>query len=213
MSVEKLKIKIAKLLEMANSTTHPAEAESFAAKARALMEEHQLSMGEVFAEQDPLGETHDEIKYAQREYRMLAAAACKYFGCALVYIRGTKHITIFGRESNRTMAQVMIPYWVKECNRRGSELYKTTHVYRDRKQAIHRVMDAFTERLHDLADKDPAKAGHSSLPVPVDEANAMIPSDTKELVSRTRFSRAARTAASEISLASQVTRSSQKSIA
>lgn len=42
-----MKQKITKLLEKANSTTHEAEAEVLMAKARALMEEHQISMYEL----------------------------------------------------------------------------------------------------------------------------------------------------------------------
>lgn len=177
-NLSKIKTRISQLLAMADSTNHPEEAAAFAAKARQLMDEHNLSLGEAVADQNPLGETRDQVPYAQKEYYVLAANAARYFGCEALFLgRGEKSFRIFGRESARITTQLMIPYWVKECRRLGNQLSKETGM--PRREAIHSVMDAFSRRLSELTRKDPPKAVHSSLPVPIDEARGMIPEHTR----------------------------------
>lgn len=76
-----MKQKITKLLEKANSTTHEAEAEVLMAKARALMEEHQISAYELG--EDPFeskrSSTFQKGTQAQMRYDLQASLA-EYLG-------------------------------------------------------------------------------------------------------------------------------------
>lgn len=201
-NLSKIKTRISQLLAMADSTNHPEEAAAFAAKARQLMDEHNLSLGEAVADQNPLGETHDQVPYAQKEYYILASNAARYFGCEALFLgRGEKSFRIFGRESARITTQLMIPYWVKECRRLGNKLSKDTGM--PRREAIHSVMDAFSRRLGELTRKDPPKAVHSSLPVPIDEARAMMP-DHYDNNTRLRNHAEAAALAKDISVSQQM---------
>lgn len=139
-NMSKIKKRISQLLAMADGTTHPEEAASFAAKARQLMDEHNLSLGDAVADQNPLGETDAEVPYGQKEYVLLATAAARYFGCETLFQhRNSKGFRIFGRESARVTTELMIPYWIKECRRLGNELSKKDGL--GRREAIHAVMD------------------------------------------------------------------------
>lgn len=206
-ALSKLKKRIAQLLAMADSSSHPEEAASFAAKARQLMDEHGLSMGEAVADQNPLGTTEDEVPYGQGEYYSLASAAARYFGCDTLFRgRGEKGFTIFGREAARITVQLMIPYWVAECRKMGNKLAKESLM--SRREAIHSVMDEFSKRLVLLTNQDPAQPVHSSLPVPVDEARSIMP-ESLQSARRMRDNEKARELAGSISVSQQMARNQE----
>lgn len=200
---EKIRKRIAKLLAMASSSTHMEEASSFATKARELMDEHSISLGDAVAEENPLGTSNHDLPYAQREYRQMATAVARFFGCDLTWTPGTNTVTFYGREAARTTASLMLPYWTVECRRLGNELAKKTTM--NRREAIHSVMDEFTRRLYKLAYVSPAKAVHSSLPVPLDEASALVKGNTRLSDAVLRNNSAARALAGTISVSDQVT--------
>ena len=87
----KLKKRILKILEKAEKTNHPAEAASLGAKARAMMEEHQLNMVDLDQSKDPMGRTMVFSPGLNREYTILGTATAGFFGCSMIY----QKVTIF----------------------------------------------------------------------------------------------------------------------
>jgi hypothetical protein len=215
-TTDALKRKIAALLAMAHDkASTPAEAEAFAEKARSLMEQHQLGMNDVLGERDPLGKNHVWLPYDDGAYKLVAIAGAEFLGCAALFSTGwnndrKKRMTytiLIGRESARITAEALIGFWIAECNRTGrAEFKRDPGQFRNARDAIHQVMNAFAVRLRLLAKKTPARAMHSALPVPISEAQAIVAAmATREgRKVKSSFSSAAAAAAERISLATQV---------
>lgn len=120
--------KIAALLRKAQSTNHPEEAETFAAKARALMEKHQISSAMVEAtgeDPDPMGtdrtNTYKKGSPASVKYELEIRVA-KFYGCQVIVMNyedtGRAHIEIHGPASARITHQAMFPFlWKQVCKK------------------------------------------------------------------------------------------------
>ena len=115
--VEKIAEKIQKLLAKANSSTHPEEAETFMAKAHALLEQHGLSLFDLgkLDSEDPIGRSQDKemlrANSAASWRTMVAGQLAIYYGCKMVTTnyRGDNftYWTVFGRESARITFMLM----------------------------------------------------------------------------------------------------------
>ena len=176
-AVLKLKRRILALIRKSESTEHEAERDSFAAKARQIMEEHQLTMRDVNRADDPLGRTALFCPYSDGVYPTVAAAGARYLGCATLQQRdfdpvrarmGLKMIFL-GRESARVTTEIMVPFWWSECVARGRRLHREEGLGRNPRDAAHQIMTAFALRLHEM-----------SPPEDFAEAQGEIPDDTRK---------------------------------
>lgn len=123
--IARLKRKILALLAKADSTEHEAERSSFAEKARALLEEHQLTEYDLRRADDMFGESALFAPYDDRAYTYLAAQAGRYLGCDCLVNEAVDHarrkwrktVKFRGRESCRVTSEIMIQFWWRETNR------------------------------------------------------------------------------------------------
>ena len=152
----KLKKKILALLAKAERTDNEHEAASFGAKARALMEEHQLTMAQLDQTQDELGRTLIVLKYGDACWVNLAASAATYLGCYALLTstwqdgKSRKAIIFVGRASARAVAEIMYPFWYRCCLRAGQRLHKERGLEGHPRRSIAEVAVAFAIRLSQL---------------------------------------------------------------
>lgn len=213
-NVEKLKTKIAALLAKAGGSDNQHEAEAFAAKAQQLLDEHQLSIGDVI-KTDPIERTVIAVgpKTAKPWHARLPQIVAKYYGCDLVswHENGVIAYTAVGRESARITAAMMYPFIAEQVRAKALEYQKVT--FFSRKRCMNDMTDAFYKRLLLLirAQETTAAAtgGHSRALVHVDEAKAWMNANMENLKQGKPFTVAdndiTRELAAEISLAKQVT--------
>lgn len=115
-----MKSKIAALLRKAESTQFKEEAETFLAKARELMEKHQITIVEGESdEKDEFGllRTNDfEIGTSAAIKYELQAAVAQFFGCRVFQIKSGKraHMDIHGTDSALTTYELMFPFIWKQ---------------------------------------------------------------------------------------------------
>lgn len=210
----RLLTKIQALLAKAASTDSDHEAEAFAQKARELMEAHQIEQYELGQDTDPLGEDLIPLKHDARCYVTLATHAARYFGCEAAFryaydAEGSwrRHYRIFGREAARITAALMIEYWTAECMRRARRMRREGRFSSDA-SAVRQLLEAFSYRLHVMAQRSPARPGQPGLPVPLTEAEAYMRDQIPDLgklrdTPATHISRSALDEAGKISLALQ----------
>lgn len=156
--IARLKKKILALLAKADSTEHEAERDSFAAKARALLEEHQLTEYDLRRADDMFGESAIFAPYDDRAYTFLAAAAGRFLGCdclsssALDPARGKLRNTVKfrGRESCRVTSEIMIQFWWRQCNLDARRDHRAGKFRGSVHRAVMDTMTALAVRLRDL---------------------------------------------------------------
>lgn len=158
--IARLKKRILALLAKADSTEYEAEANSFAEKARALLEEHQLTEYDLRRADDPFGEAVVFCPYDDRAYQFLAGMGARYLGCDCLVseqfdsARGRlrKAVKFRGRQSARVTAEIMVQFWWRETSRTARRLHRDGKF---RGLSVHRaVMDTMTAlgvRLSELA--------------------------------------------------------------
>jgi hypothetical protein len=213
-NVEKLKRKIAALLAKAGGTDNQIEAEAFAAKAQALLTEHQLEIGDV-VKTDPIERTVIFVgpKTKKDWHGLLPNAIAKYYGCKCVafHEQGIIAYTAVGRESGRVMAAEMFPFLLEQVRLKALEYQKVTLF--SRKRCMNDIVHAFVLRLQTLikAQETTAAAtgGHSRALVLVDEAEAWMKEHINDLTPGKRttlqVNGLSEKLAGEISLAGQIT--------
>ncbi len=209
--------RIQALLAKSAGTDSQHEADAFAEKARALMEQHQIEQHELGQDADPLGDDFCFLRYDAHCYIHLAQHASLYFGCHPVFRFGVdrtgkkprrrRGFQLFGRESARTTAQVMIEYWTSECMRRGRRLHREQpETYTSESTGVRMVMEAMAIRLMRATAVAPARPGRPGLPVPQSEAETHARSQMQLHDMKTRghgFTQRAADEAAGISLALQ----------
>lgn len=159
-AVQKLKVKIAALLRKADRTDNEHEAEAFGAKARALIQEHRLTMQEVLGSTDPMGRSQIFCPYQDRAYVELASGAARYLGCSCLFGMGwdyTRHrraryVVFVGRESARVTAELMTPFWWSQCTRHGRRAFREGRVGTSSNQAVRLTLTAMGFRLSSMAE-------------------------------------------------------------
>lgn len=203
---DKLVRRVRAMLAKAASSEHEGEAETFALRARQIMEEHQLSEHELSAEADPLGKD-DWVRVADdgEAFRQLTIAASLMYGCQSVFQKRwwtsprTGRVTLrlhrrtIGRQAARVTAAIMIPHLEAEALRTGRAAWRAQaarvlkvdadHLrslrvpYASEHDAVQQVTAALATRILRLTMKSPARPGRSDLPVPVDEVAALLAAD------------------------------------
>lgn len=160
--IEKLKSKILALLRKAEGTDNEHEADTFASKARELMDQHRLTMRDLTTMSDPMGRTVVLCPYDNREYVVMAAAAGRYLGCDVLTNkvwseskrRMVRGVIFLGRESARVTAELLTPFWWSQCNRRGRRKHREDGLGRSAADAVHLMMVALAVRLDGMSDRD-----------------------------------------------------------
>lgn len=210
--------KIAKLIAKADSTTHEAEAETFMAKAHALLEAHGLSMLDLGTiGEDPVGRDDNVIHFFAAEgwcSRMLFKLAI-YYGCELVqFKRGNKTTaTVFGRESARVTFTLMAPFVMRQVRQKARKLAKEEGTSESRAKTA--LGNAMTFRLQDLIAAQQQRPEYQATGVnalvPVDVIKETIqeafPTSKKQRAANLRTSLAAMAAAETVSLNRQTSAS------
>lgn len=119
-----LKRKIANILAKAGSTTFAAEADALLDKARAMMEEHQITMFELGDDPVSMLLSNDykigssaEIKY------ILEAEVYEFYGCQAVWVTGNGRgkTRFYGAESSLETATLMFPFIWKQVLAKSSD--------------------------------------------------------------------------------------------
>lgn len=231
MSKQHIADRITKMIELAESTTHPAEAETFMAKVQALLEQHGMSMLELgtLSSDDPVGCSKDVGTYNNMEssYRDVAFEVAEYYGCEATvgkrYVSkpNTKKgyvfhnaVTVYGRESARITFTLMWPYIKKSISRAARELSKQNGELIAKNMRW--VADALTHRvayinLQKKKDNQKLKVNTTGVNalVPVDLIKQAMPDDLKTVRERNwETTSGARKAAGDINLDAQVAKQS-----
>jgi hypothetical protein len=178
----KMAAKIQALIAKANSTEHEHEAEAFMRKAQALLEEHQINLGEYLDADDPV--IIDETGFEQTEaspswYKDLYIAVGAMYGCKAVIApkmistsRGNDRwgyaVELTGRQSAIVTAQLMFPWIKQQCFEKGREVWREAaakyygpgeslaNANEEKKQA-RRVGNALVQRIWRLVREEEAK--------------------------------------------------------
>lgn len=124
----KIKAKIAALLAKAKGTDNEHEAGTFLAKAMEMLEQHQLTMGDLEDADDPVRHSDglDCTKWTASWQVDVYRALAHLYGCKSVKVHLMKgfKMELVGRESSLVTTDLMFDYVKGECNRLGRDLYK-----------------------------------------------------------------------------------------
>ena len=129
-SKDKITKIIKALLAKAAGTDNEAEADIFAAKAHAVMEQYQVEVGDVLKDDPidrnkPYAATTSSPSYKKFLWRSLA----RYYGCQTM-LNWSSHteyeIHIIGRESSRVTAELMMPFVMDQVRTAGRLVASST---------------------------------------------------------------------------------------
>lgn len=156
----KIKQKIAALLAKARGTDNEHEAETFLAEAMQMLEEHQLTLGDVDGADDPIGWNAglDCTKWTASWQADIYSALARLYGCRVVKVHKMKgyFLELVGRESSVITTDLMFP-WIKEqVNEKGRELFKAGGAP-DAAKGARLVGNALTRRIWTLIRENEAK--------------------------------------------------------
>lgn len=162
-----MKQKITKILEKAASTTSEAEAETLMAKARQMMEEHQIDASELGEKELITTWVTGEFQkgtIAQVKYRVEAEVS-RYYGCrpiiiTFAYLKGEKPRALYemsGPESALVTARLMFPFiWKQITAAARNEAKGMAWSDKEEKKLTRRytetISDALMERLQRLRE-------------------------------------------------------------
>lgn len=183
MNTDKIKTKIKALLAKAESSQHPAERDTFTAKAHALLNEYQIDLGSLIDAEDPVDVTRGDTRGWVPSWEIsLMAVTANYYGCRTVTAKGhgqrtdgsfgdTIRLDFIGRESARVTAELMFPFIKRQVMQAGRELFDENPL---KPVARHQrdVGNALIIRIQNLIPK--AEAGASGV-------NALVPVDRIEV--------------------------------
>lgn len=203
--------KIRKLIALADSTTHPEEADTFMGKAQSLMMAHGLSLLDLgrLDSEDPVGTDMNavEMKASYDWAEKIMFAAARYYGCEAVMFKrkGGYSIALVGRESARVTAALLIPFIIRQASKAAGEGVKSG-LFPNRRVAHNHISIALRNRIWretDVSNKQADGRGLNAL-VPVDviqlELEAQFPNSRTARSAKNITSRAAVELASKVSL-------------
>ncbi len=151
-----IKVKIAKLIAKAESTTHIEEADAFMAKALEMLEANGIKLQEVgtINIDDPVTNIENAAYAFRAEYALtnVAHALARYYGCRSLYHREGRNkivIEVVGRQSACITFQLMFPYVKKQVHRLAA---RSVHpnLYATKSKALTSIANGLTERLDRL---------------------------------------------------------------
>lgn len=123
--------KVRKLLAKAKGTNNENEAATFAAKARAIMDEYGIEEHELREEVEPEGVVFDTMVMTVIDLarRSLATATAELYMCKAFYYEGRLRMIFVGRESRTVVAKMMYKYFLDTIDRivkevDGNESYR-----------------------------------------------------------------------------------------
>lgn len=202
----KIKAKIAALLAKANGTDNEHEREAFMAKAQAMLEEHQLSTGDMIDGDDPV--RHDkgldsEGKWVPSWHRHVFRALAHLYGCESVHCPGYGkqwRQELVGRESAIITTELMWPWIKSEIMRIGRDLAKESGLPASREQRS--VANALEQRIWQLVRANQPKKNDTRISaknalVTIDRVKQVMDAHYGELSSGRGTSRTSGAAARE----------------
>jgi len=168
--LDKLKQRIMKIIAKAESTNHPEEAASLAAKAKAMMDEHRLTLKDLDQSKDPMGRTMVHCPGNNSEFITLASGVAQFFGCSLVYTQAFHParnkvmlaVIFVGKESARVTAELMLPYWWRSCFKEGRKAHKERGFSTNPLKAGRQVMTALAIRLLENTAPEQVNEAHAA---------------------------------------------------
>lgn len=224
MTLESIKIKIAKLLAKAEVTNNEFEAAMFMAKVNELLERHQIEMHEIrsMGDSDPMGkEVGSTNLYASIKWaRDVAGPLSRYYNCRIIYWRKGNHFKyeIVGRESARTTFELLFPFvisQVKQEARRAERAYPGTKSLSVWEREIGQALLVRIWKMVAEAEDRRAELTAKAL-VPVTDVDAAFetyfPTAKKGRPINASFSDAARNAAERVSIHVQTSAAKVKRI-
>lgn len=197
---KKIAAKIQALIAKAQSSEHEEEADAFMQKAQQLLEQHQISLGDLLDADDPV--IIDETGFEQTEaspswYKDLYIAVAAMYGCKAVIAPKMIHtsrgngrwgyaIELTGRESAIVTAQLMFPWIKAQCFEKGRQIWRDWAVERypsnaplananEEKKQARRVGNALVQRIWRLVALEKAK--NQSAPATEAAKNALVTVD------------------------------------
>ena len=180
--------KIRKIIALAESTTHPDEADAFMAKAQDLMMSHGMSLldiGRLDAD-DPVGTDRDvTTANTSAAWRVqVGGALAKYYGCEMITGKsGTMTMMhLVGRESARVTFSLMVEYVFRQVRSQAHIAHKAG-VYGNHKLAMTAVGNALALRIWKLV-RDQRANTTSGIGKGM---NALVPVDMIDLEKRRAF--------------------------
>lgn len=232
MTTTKVLDRIRKVLAKAEGTNNPAEAAAMMEKVEAMLAEHNLTLLDVAANDstDPMG-TDKRATYcwvSNSWIKPLAGRLARLYGCRIVTAQHKNkiYISISGRESARVTWQLMLPFVIDQVKRearnlREGDIYTGLSV-KGVGSYERAVGNALTDRIgrmvmeNERRDADRVAGGERAL-VPVDMLQAEIERAWGGglITSKGRgisTTRAARTAAGNVSLHRQTSGSTVRKI-
>lgn len=208
--------KIQKIIDKAKSTQSEAEAEMLFAKARELMDKHQIEAFELGDASDPVGMTVGATgSSGPSAYRpSVQSVLARYYGARPIRMwQNDKQyrIEIVGPESARITTELMTDYVWDQIKAEATKLAAAGHGKRD--ALIRKIANAFIFRVNallqtDSADRSASVLGEKNALVVKDATEAWIASHYEGLVTRAGSKKsttaAAAQAAGRISLSRQM---------
>lgn len=207
---DKIADKVRKLLAKANGTNNEAEAAAFAAKAQALMVEHNLQMSDVEMKEEALiGVEHLRFEFKDNYpwTRQLASAVAGYYMCGFYYMGRTNTFVLLGRPSRTEVAKMMFEYLFTTSRRLGRAYSNVGSI----RNAFERGCGiGLANRLRVLTAKAKGEPDKSGLPALYQGAEAEIADFMNTLRRKSSVSKtgvgfhAGQSAANNVSLNTQV---------
>lgn len=209
----KIKAKIAALLAKANGTDNEHEREAFMAKAQKLLEEHQLSMGDMIDGDDPVIHSKGmdaDGKWIPSWHRHIFRALGHLYGCESVHVtsgmmkdgryKDTWRQELVGRESAIITTELMWPWIKSEIMRIGRDLAKESGLPASREQRS--VANALEQRIWQLVRANKPKKNDTRISaknalVTIDRVKQVMDAHYGELSSGRGTSRTSGAAARE----------------
>lgn len=151
----KLALRISKLMAHADSATNADESAAFAAKAHALLEQHDLSLTDVerarLNEEDPHHQRYvsgpklpPELRSGKRRawQERITGIIAANMGCIMVVERGSTAFWLVGRESHTAAAEAVAIRIMMDCHRACEREYSRAHYKTGFKAAFRRAFAA-----------------------------------------------------------------------
>lgn len=108
--------RIRALIAKSEGTDSPAEAAVFMAKARELLDKHQLTTADLEDNSDPMGKADFLLPNDEMWMKLVCIVGSEWFDCAACFFilpEGRHGVTLWGREGARAITREMVPHLIR----------------------------------------------------------------------------------------------------